>query len=206
MKWFDKIRNLDGRAHYRSWRAGIRNIYFYKKTHLELHPAARISVRENGRLTFNRSWTKAAVFPGILALGKDARVEVLGHFAIFAGAKIYVNKNATLVLGSGYINERLNLSCYCRIEIGEDVAIAENVCIRDSDNHAVTGSDGHTPKQPVVIGNHVWIGMNATILKGVTIGDGAIIAAGAVVTRDIPPACMAAGVPARILKRNVSWT
>jgi len=59
--------------------------------------------------------------------------------------------------------------------------------------------------QPISIGNHVWIGINATILKGVTIGDGAIIAAGAVVTRDIPASCMAAGVPASVIKNNISW-
>ena len=59
--------------------------------------------------------------------------------------------------------------------------------------------------QPISIGNHVWIGINVTILKGVKIGDGAIIAAGAVVTRDVPERCLAAGVPARVIKNNVSW-
>jgi acetyltransferase-like isoleucine patch superfamily enzyme len=59
--------------------------------------------------------------------------------------------------------------------------------------------------QPIHIGNHVWIGMNVTILKGVQIGDGAIIAAGAVVTRNIPARCLAGGVPARVLKENITW-
>ena len=53
---------------------------------------------------------------------------------------------------------------------------------------------------PIVVGKDVWIGAHATILKGVTIGDGAIIAAGAVVTRDVPPNTIAAGVPARVVK------
>ena len=47
--------------------------------------------------------------------------------------------------------------------------------------------------------------MNATILKGVTIGDGAIVAAGAVVTKDVPPKCIVAGVPARIIRENIDW-
>ncbi len=55
--------------------------------------------------------------------------------------------------------------------------------------------------KPVRLGNRVWVGANATILPGVTIGDGAIVAAGAVVTRDVPPNTVVAGVPAKLLRR-----
>ena len=57
---------------------------------------------------------------------------------------------------------------------------------------------------PVVIGNDVWIGESAKILSGVTIGDGAIVAAGAVVTKDVPPYAIVGGVPARIIKYRFS--
>ena len=60
--------------------------------------------------------------------------------------------------------------------------------------------------QPIIIGNHVWIGMNVTILKGVRIGDGAIVAAGAVVTKDVPENTLVGGVPARVLKTDISWS
>lgn len=52
----------------------------------------------------------------------------------------------------------------------------------------------------VVLGKNVWVGSHATILPGVTVGDGSIIAAGAVVTKDVPERCIAAGVPARVIK------
>ena len=55
------------------------------------------------------------------------------------------------------------------------------------------------------IGNKVWIATNALILPGVNVGDGAIVAAGAVVTKDVPAKCMVAGVPARVVKENVEW-
>ena len=58
---------------------------------------------------------------------------------------------------------------------------------------------------PIVIGNHVWIGRRAMIMKGVTIGDGAVVAAGAIVTKDVPPNCVVAGVPARVVKENIFW-
>ena len=58
---------------------------------------------------------------------------------------------------------------------------------------------------PIVIGNHVWIGARAIILKGVIIGDGAIIAAGAVVTHDVPAYTLAGGVPAKVIREGVEW-
>lgn len=57
-------------------------------------------------------------------------------------------------------------------------------------------------KGPVIIGKNVWIGDKATILGGVTIGDGAVIAANSVVTKDVPPYCVVAGVPAKIIKAS----
>ncbi len=97
------------------------------------------------------------------------------------------------------------MHCFQQIDIGEDVAIAENVSIRDSDNHFITSDENFQMTKPVRIGNHVWIGMNVLILKGVTINDGAIIAAGSVVTRDVPANCLVAGVPAYVIKENVQW-
>lgn len=57
-------------------------------------------------------------------------------------------------------------------------------------------------RQPTVIGNDVWIGANAVILRGVTVGDGAVIAAGAVVTRDVPPYAIVGGVPAKVIRHR----
>jgi acetyltransferase-like isoleucine patch superfamily enzyme len=83
-------------------------------------------------------------------------------------------------LGRGYINHNCNISCFQKIEIGYDVAISENVCIRDSDNHKVVCENQKSSKMtvPIKIGNHVWVEMNAIILKGITLGDNSIVAAG----------------------------
>lgn len=85
--------------------------------------------------------------------------------------------------------------------------IAPNCVVTDSDFHALWPAEtrhiepAFERDADVTIGAHVWIGMNSLILKGVTIGDGAVIAAGSVVVRDIPAGSVAAGVPAKIVKQ-----
>ncbi len=178
----------------------------YRKTFIEIAPTAKIEIAENSQLEVNCAWTKKSLRPTRLGMSNNSRLIVKDNFKIFDNAQIFINQNATLILGSGYINSSVNLACYQQIEIGEDVAIAENVTIRDSDNHLIISNPNFQKTAPIKIGNHVWIGMNATILKGVTIGDGAIIAAGAVVTKDVPERCLVGGVPAGIIKKNVEWS
>jgi len=138
-------------------------------------------------------------------MGEGARLTCEGYFRVFSGSRVYINKDAHLKVGvKGYINHNANISCFKEITIGDDTVISEGVTIRDSDNHTLE-IEGFEMLGPVHIGNHVWIGLNVTILKGVSIGDGAVIAAGAVVTKDVPPAALVGGVPARILRENVSW-
>lgn len=92
------------------------------------------------------------------------------------------------------------------IRIGRYSMLAPNCIVVDSDFHAHWPPErrhldpGYEHDAPVNIGEHVWIGLNCIILKGVTIGDAAMIAAGSVVTRDVPPRTLAAGVPARVIK------
>lgn len=139
-----------------------------------------------------------------LVLGENSILKCRGIFRIYAGATVEVISGGKLSIGSGYVNFDSKIYAFNEINIGDNVIISENVIIRDNDDHKIEGNK-HV-SLPINIGNHVWIGMRATILKGVTIGDGAIIAAGAVVTRDVPENCLAAGVPARVIKRNVKWS
>lgn len=164
---------------------------------------ATLNLSKNAALHLGSIWPQTFSFPGSLKLDSSGELNVNGHFSIFTGSYITINKNATLELGSGYINTFSKIDVWEQISIGESVAIADYVIIKDSDNHHI-GSGPMT--QPIQIGNHVWIGLRATILKGVTIGDGAVIAAGAVVNKDVPPNCLAAGVPAKIIKTGIRWS
>ena len=90
------------------------------------------------------------------------------------------------------------------VTIGSHVNLAQGITVTAL-NHNFKDSDKRIDEQgvttsPVVIGNDVWIGANAVILPGVSIGDHTVVAAGAVVTKDVPPHCLVAGVPAKIIK------
>ena len=130
---------------------------------------------------------------------------VLGdHVTIYDGVHFYLDGDGALAsVGSGtYLNRRTEITCKTTVTIGERCAISWDVLITDTDYHRL---DGAAETAPVTIGNHVWIGARATILKGVTIGDGAVVAAGALVTRDVPAGALVGGVPASVLRENVTW-
>ena len=138
---------------------------------------------------------------GMLMVSNNSKLTV-GNFIAYAGSQISVSSNAELLIGSGYMNKNSCIKFYKRIEIGENVKISEGVKIRDSDNHTIKGKEGEDTK-PIIIKDNVWIGMNTIILKGVTIGEGAVVAAGAVVNKDVPAHALVGGVPAKVIKENV---
>ena len=137
-----------------------------------------------------------------LVVGEQCNLSVIGDFDIYQGTYIRISNHGCLELRTGFVNEDCEISSEASISIGSDCAIGRGVVIRDFDGHSV---DGSVSSSPIHIGDKVWIGNHATVLKGVTVGNGAVIAAGSVVTKNIPPNCLVAGVPAVIKKRNVKW-
>lgn len=177
-------------------------ICLYKYVRLDMKKSSKIKCI--GRLDIGVKENIKSKEETRITLQNDSKLEIKGNFRIGYGSDIRIFNNARLTLGSGYINGFSQIVCAKNIEIGDDVAIARDVIIRDTDAHDLVGCE-HTKVKPVKIGNHVWIGAKAMIMKGVTIGDGAVVAAGAIVTKDVPEKCVVAGVPARIIKENVTW-
>jgi len=139
--------------------------------------------------------------------GSAIRAELL----VFAnGGKITIGKNV-------YIGEHSRVWSAENIVIGDHVLISHNVNVCDTNSHEIDHleraanyskmlKEGHPTEKgeiktkPVSIGNYAWIGFNSIILKGVTIGEGAIISAGSVVSEDVPAFCIVSGNPATIVK------
>lgn len=108
------------------------------------------------------------------------------------GAKIQIGKEC-------FFNHNCSITSAEKITIGDHCMFANNLVIVDHDHVIKDGAvSAELKTKPIIIEAHVWIGANVTILKGVHIGEGAVIAAGAVVTRDIPAHTVAKGTPARV--------
>jgi acetyltransferase-like isoleucine patch superfamily enzyme len=139
----------------------------------------------------------------------------VGNRSMLQAKVLFDRDEATLSLGDRTFVGNSTIVVASRVEIGDDVLIAWGCTIVDHDSHALGFSDrkedvtnwfygkkdwGHVEIKPVTIRDKVWIGLNAIILKGVTIGEGSVVAAGSVVTHDVPPYVVVAGNPARVVR------
>lgn len=128
----------------------------------------------------------------------------IGEFIMTAGpCYIKCTRHAHCKIGNRvFMNHNCSITCSNEITIGDNCNIANNVVIVDH-NHklGLMGVVDGLESTPVHIGKNVWIGANSTILRGVSIGDGAVIAAGAVVNTDIPSHEIWGGVPAKCIRK-----
>lgn len=99
-----------------------------------------------------------------------------------------------------FVNSGCHFQDQGGITIGDGSLIGHNVVLATINHDLDPRNNRKNHYAPINIGNHVWIGSNATILPGVTIGDWAVVAAGAVVTKDVPPYTVVGGIPAKVLK------
>jgi acetyltransferase-like isoleucine patch superfamily enzyme len=139
-----------------------------------------------------------------LQIGKTARVELgrwswLGH-----GTKIRCHEGVVSIGAKTVMGQECTISAYQHVSIGRECVIADRVMLIDFD-HGVVEVERPIRLQGIYkrdtrVGNNVWIGYGACILRGVTVGDNAIIGTNSVVTKDVPANAVVGGVPARLIR------
>ena len=182
---------------------------------------ARLLLRYLRRRVFTvagRRWrTSGMVFFGrdlALQIGRRGRIR-FGRFVwIGDGTKIRCHEGVVEIGDKTVFGQECTISAYQRISFGEQCVIADRAMFIDFDHGVV---DVEQPirrqgiyKRDVVIGSNVWIGYGACVLRGVTVGDNAIIGTNSVVTRDVPANAVVGGVPAKVLlmretPRSLRW-
>ena len=140
----------------------------------------------------------------VLQIGPRAQIELgrwswLGH-----GTKIRCHEGVVSIGAKTVIGQECTISAYQHVSVGRECVIADRVMLIDFDHGMV---EVERPirlqgiyKRDVRVGNNVWIGYGACILRGVTVGDNAVIGTNAVVTEDVPDNAVVGGVPARVIR------
>jgi acetyltransferase-like isoleucine patch superfamily enzyme len=140
----------------------------------------RMALHNRGRLVLgDRVRLVSTLYPLELVVLEGAEMEI--------GTNVFINFGTSIVTSS-------------RVSIGNDCLIGTHVMIMDCDFHRVIDKAWDTTGRPVTIEDRVWLANRCVVLKGVRIGHDAVVAAGAVVTRDVPPRTIAAGNPARTVR------
>lgn len=143
-------------------------------------------------------------------IGENLHCRIGGHSRLHGGQYILEDKNSRLSIGEG--STIYSPMCVVNeggaIQIGNDCMIAYGTDLRNSDGHSIL--DGTTRQRinvarDITVHDHVWIGAQCQVLKGVTIGSRAIVAARSVVTKDVAAGQLVGGVPTRVIRENVDW-
>ena len=164
--------------------------------HLHMHEMAQRARRITVEMSsaYRTPEELRELFSELIGQKVDDRFGIFPPFNADYGQNIKVGKNV-------FINSGCCFQDQGGIEIGDNVLIGQQVVIATLNHDLNPQKRANMLPAPVKIGHGVWVGAHATILSGVTVGDGAVIAAGAVVTKDVPANTVVGGVPAKVLKQ-----
>ena len=178
-------------------------------SNLHLEKGSKVIFDNSGFLVFGTERSSFRGWAGRTSMHmlENSELRICGHNEIGRGSLVWILEGGKVeILGNSFTSGKNMIIAKESVSIGKNCAIAWGVTICDHDFHKLY-KDGvqQTETAPVKICDRVWIGMNATVLKGVTVGEGAVIAGGAVVVRDVPPGVVVGGNPAKIICDNIEF-
>lgn len=187
-------------------------IYTMPGSVYDIHPTAKINI--GSAFLYGNAPVKGMRLPTCLRMTSNTTLNIhegpltrYGNdpYNLRYGAYIEIVNGGTLTIGQGATNVGLTIMCAKEVTIGNGVRIGRNVSIRDWNGPHVIINDSYRNHAPVHIEDHVWLCTGCTIMPGVTVGEGSVVAANSTVTKDVPPHSLVGGSPAKILKSNIEW-
>lgn len=200
---------IPGNAFHRflAWEFQLRTFAFYELRRIfyyqPMFESQCASVGEGVRMELTPDSVMPPLFNVKLELGDRVRMSAR---TTFSGARNAEQKPRIAIGDDSYIGHRVVLRAGTEIVIGKHVLIASNVLLSGDPGHPLDAVERRTQPAPrqtlgrIVIGDDAWLAYNVTVLGNVTIGEGAVVAAGSVVTKDVPAHALVAGNPARVIK------
>lgn len=177
--------------HLNSGKAVLNNSEVHRFMHEVSGEAMRVTAELNSG--YHEPEEINRLFSKLIGKKVDPSFRMFPPFYSDCGKNITIGKNV-------FINSGCRFQDQGGITIGDGALIGHNVVLATLNHDFDPENRGTMHPAPIKIGKNVWIGANATVVPGVTIGDGSIVAAGAVVTKDVPKNVIAGGVPAKIIK------
>ena len=187
----------------------LNTFYYSRYGNIIVHPNTRITgggwLSISGTLTVGVS-IRLLMHPSdrtIVDLHGDLCTR--GDVSIGKGCRIWVGEGARCELEDCYISGNTLAFIRHGLTIGAGSAISWGCQFLDDDWNTVHYPNQRVKPPQITIGRHVWIGSNVSLLKGVSVGDGCVVASGSVLTRSYPAGCLIGGNPARILRESIHW-
>ncbi|GAA4186505.1 hypothetical protein GCM10022288_10210 [Gryllotalpicola kribbensis] len=179
-----------------------------------LPPQAKVAIKFRGSGNVVQVAENAKIVDlAIEFAGSGGRVQIGGTHGQRTGLRfnVRIGHSSSLTVGDDVGCESrtfVRASEGAAVTIGDDCMFAAGIEIRADDTHAiydVRTEKRVNPARAIDIGAHVWLGKDVTVMGGASIGSGSVVGFGSVVTRDVPNNCVAAGVPARVVRRDIAW-
>jgi len=194
------VRSLVLSARFRGW------FLVERGTRIKIGTGSRVAISPGS--FFLVGFVHYGATPTSIHLGRRATLSIDGTVLIRKGARLFVHDDACLEFRSGSgVADHTTVTCFDHILFEEGSGTSWCCNVLDTNGHVfVINGDPKPVSAPIHFAPEALVGSYCTVLPGVTIGEGAVVAAGSVVTKDVPPHCLAGGNPARVLSEDVTWS
>ncbi len=172
--------------------------------------ASRISVTGNGNIIIGEKG--CLLKKSVIKIVGNNNTVLLRKNCYVSGAELWIeDNNCRIDIGeNSYVGHHSHFACTedgSQLIIGSEGMISSYVQVRTGDSHSILDMEGHriNPAASITIGKHVWLCEGSKVLKGVTLGDNIVVSTGAIVTKSFDNNVLLAGIPAKIIKENITW-